>query len=208
MKKITLAILFFTLVSFSSVKAQSFTVDTFKLNNAYRELIKSPNNLERQKAFFEAFPSTWKEYINLYDYVSKEGYDLTMYNLAYNHVKCLAENMTLIPESEYCSKIVCVSIGATYGADAPNYLQSLLHEVMWKKKDAMLKELSKLRKGYQMLFWQFYWSNSVESEEVEDEFNRFYKMNINTYPKQMEIMKVAYTYFYNGVNIHGGYYED
>lgn len=208
MKKITLAILFFTLMSFGSVKAQFLTVNTFKLNKAYRELMKSPNNAERQKAFFEPFPSTWKEYINLYDHVSKEGYDLTMYKLAYNHVKCLAENMTLIPDSEYCSKIVGVSIGAMHGADVPNYLQSLLHEVMLKKKDAMLKELSKLRKGYQMLFWQFYWSNSVESKEVEEEFNRFYKMNIKTYPKQMAIMKVAYTYFYNGVNVVNSYYED
>lgn len=67
MKKITLAILFFTLMSFGSVKAYFLTVDTFKLNKAYRELMKSPNNAERQKAFFEAFPSTWKEYINLYE---------------------------------------------------------------------------------------------------------------------------------------------
>ena len=79
---------------------------------------------------------------------------------------------------------------------------------MKSKSDYILKAISKLRKGYQMQFWQFYWSNGVESKPLEKEYEDFLKSNIDSYPDEMKIMKIAFEYFYNGVNIDGGYLEE
>lgn len=90
-------------------------------------------------------------------------------------------------------------------ADAPSYYRDLLHRVMWDKMDVMLYTISQLRKGHQMQFWQFYWSSNVKSKPLETEFYRLSKLNIDSYPEEMKIMKTAFDYFYDGVNIDGGY---
>ena len=92
-----------------------------------------------------------------------------------------------------------------YEADAPNYFQDLLHDAMWRKMDGMLNAISKLRRGHQMQFWQFYWSNPVKSKNLETEYQRLLKLNSDTHPEQMKTMEIAFQYFYDGVNIDGGY---
>ena len=177
--------------------AQCFPVDTAKLNRSFWEVSKLPNTLERQKAFFDAFPGNWREFIGTYQYVS-------MYGHAFEHIEALKTKVTLIEDSVYCEKLVHIAIGMPYEADAPNHFQSLLHNVMWRKMDAMLNAISKLRKGYQMQFWQFYWSNPVKSKSLETEYERLSKQISDTYPEQMKIMEIAFQYFYDGVNIDGG----
>ena len=71
----------------------------------------------------------------------------------------------------------------------------------------MLDYISQLRRGYQMRFWQFYWSSIVPNKESEDEYARLYERNSREYPEEMNIMKIAFEYFHNGVNIHGSYIE-
>jgi hypothetical protein len=188
--------------------SQTFLVDTAKLNSSYRKLVGQPNTIERQKAFFDAFPNTWSEFITTYQYVSKKDYDLTMYRLAQKQIEALGGRVTLINDSLYCRKIVNVAIGGVLDADAPSYYRDLLHRVMWDKMDVMLYTISQLRKGHQMLFWQFYWSSNVKSKPLETEFYRLSKLNIDSYPEEMKIMKTAFDYFYDGVNIDGGYLKE
>ena len=185
--------------------AQCFPVDTAKLNRSFREVSKLPNTLERQKAFFDAFPGNWREFIGTYQYVPENNYDLTMYGHAFEHIEALKIKVTLVEDSVYCEKLVHIAIGMPYEADAPSHFQDLLHNVMWRKMDGMLNAISKLRKGYQMQFWQFYWSNPVKSKNLETEYQRLLKLNSDTHPEQMKIMEIAFQYFYDGVNIDGGY---
>lgn len=155
----------------------------------------------------DAFPNTWYEFWITYTFFA-EDYNLTMDNLAGKHIDALGEKMTLIEDSVYCNKLVTVAIGGKYEADAPNYLKMLLHKVMWEKTDAMLNELSKVRKGYRMQFWQFFWSNEVTSKNMEEEFQRLFKLKSESHPEEMKIMEIAFNYFYNGVNIVDGAYSE
>ena len=141
-----------------------------------------------------------------YRFDPKENYDLTMYDNAYKHVEALGGRVTLIKDSVYCTKIVNIAIGGELEADAPNYYRTLLHRIMWRKMDAMLYAVSQLRKGHQMQFWQFYWSNVVKSKDLEIEYNSLQKLNSEAYPDEMKIMKIAYDYFYDGINFNEGYY--
>ena len=182
-------------------------IDTARLNTAYRELMKRPSDKKCQEAFFDAFPANWDEFITTYGYFPQDGYDLTMYYLAYEHIKALGDCSASIDSVAYCRKLVNIAVGGIFQADAPNHFKSLLHRVMWERMDAMLDYISQLRRGYQMRFWQFYWSSIVPNKESEDEYARLYERNSREYPEEMNIMKIAFEYFHNGVNIHGSYIE-
>ena len=208
MKKYFFPLLILLAIISLECKAQTFAVDTARLNKAYRELMRQPKNIKLQKAYFDAFPNTWNEFISTYQYSPRKGYDLTMYRLAPDHIDALATRVNQINDTIYCRKLVDVSVGGMHSADAPNYLGEALHKVMWKKMDVMLYVISQMRRGHQMQFWQFYWSNCVPSEPLEAEYKRMLKLNEDFFPKEMKIMKIAYEYFYDGVNIDGGYLEE
>ncbi len=204
MKKTLLLVILFMLVVHSA-KAQYFQVDTAKLNTAYRELVNNPDSKEKQEAFFNAFPNNWREFITTYCFCSNDGYDLTMYSAAYDHIAALGSKMSMINDTVYCRKLVNIAVGGTYDADAPNYFKTALHRTMQEKEGAMLYCISQLRKGHCMQFWQFYWSSNGKSNEFEKEFAHLYGLNIDKYPDMIKTMEIAFRYFYNGVNIDGGY---
>lgn len=143
-----------------------------------------------------------------YQYNLENDYDLTMYDLAQKQIEALGEKVTLIKDSIYCKKLVNITVGGELEADAPNHYKALLHKTMWLRMDGMLEAISKLRKGHQMQFWQFYWSNPVKSNQIETEYNKLLKLNIDTYPEEMKTMEIAFEYFYDGVNIDGGYLKE
>ncbi len=198
MKK-SILLLLFLIGIIQSCLSQYFLIDTAKLNTAYRELKNNPNTPECQKKFFDAFPNNWMEFITTYQYVDKKGYDLRMYSIAEEQIRALGSRVTLIPDSIYCKKLVNIAIGGVWGADAPNYFQMLLHKIMWEKMEGMLEVISHLRKGNQFQFWLFYWSNIVKSKSLEVEYKRLLKLNLDIFPKEMEIMAMAFKYFYNGI---------
>ena len=204
MKKMFLIIAATFFVVFSA-NAQYFQVDTARLNTAYRELVDNPDSDKKQEAFFYAFPNNWNEFITTYGFCSKDGYDLTMYNAAYEHIAALGSKISLINDTAYCRKLVNIAVGGVYGADAPNYFKTALHRTMQEKEGGMLYCISRLRKGHQMQFWQFYWSSNGKSDELEKEFAHLYESNAGKYPDMMKTMEIAFHYFYNGVNIDGGY---
>ena len=203
MRKILLLVFLFFFIVLSA-NAQFFQVDTAKLNTAYRALVNEPDKKENQLQFFDAFPSNWREFITTYGFCSKNGYDLTMYSAAYEHIEALG-SISLVNDTAYCRKLVNIAVGGTYEADAPNFFKSLLHRVMHEKMDVMLYIVSQLRKGHCMQFWQFYWSSNGKSDELEKEFAQLYGLNVDKYPDMMKTMETAFHYFYYGVNIDGGY---
>lgn len=210
MKRAFLFVVLFMLVVHSA-NAQYFQVDTAKLNRAYRTLVNEPDKKEKQEAFFDAFPCNWREFITTYGFRSEiyglcphGGYDFTMYSAAKSHIEAFG-SISLVNDTVYCRKLVNIAVGGTYEADAPNFFKSLLHRVVHKKMDIMLYTVSRLRKGHQMQFWQFYWSSNGKSDELEKEFAHLYELNVGKYPDMMKTMETAFHYFYNGVNIDGGY---
>ena len=175
MKRVSFIALFFA-TFFSTATAQYFPVDTALLNKTYRKLLKNPQSRELQLDFFKAFPDNWDDFNSTYRYSDKDGYDLSMYSQAYQHIKALAECYA-INDTLYCNKLIALSVGATLDADAPNYLQEVLHNTMKRDNDTFMHCLSKIDKGHQMQFWQFYWSSIVDGRSMQDEFMKLYNKN-------------------------------
>ena len=196
MKRIFFIFLFSTMLS--TATAQYFPIDTALLNKTYRTLLQNPQSRELQLDFFKAFPDNWDDFNSTYKYIDKDGYDLSMYSQAYEHIKALAECYA-INDTLYCNKLIALSVGASLDVDAPNYLQRLLHNTMKQRNDVFLYCLSKIEKGHQMQFWQFYWSNIVDGQSQEKEFEVLYNINKEKYPCLMKTMSIAFEYFNNKV---------
>jgi hypothetical protein len=182
----------------STATAQYFPIDTALLNKTYRTLLQNPQSRELQLDFFKAFPDNWDDFNSTYKYIDKDGYDLSMYSQAYEHIKALAECYA-INDTLYCNKLIALSVGASLDVDAPNYLQRLLHNTMKQRNDVFLYCLSEIEKGHQMQFWQFYWSNIVDGQSQEKEFEVLYNINKEKYPSLMKTMSIAFEYFNNKV---------
>ena len=197
MKRVSFIALFFA-TFFSTATAQYFPVDTALLNKTYRKLLKNPQSRELQLDFFKAFPDNWDDFNSTYKYSDKDGYDLSMYNIACKHIQALGD-CKAINDTLYCNKLIALSVGALLDADAPNHLQGLLHYTMQQRNDVFLYCLSKIEKGHQMQFWQFYWSNIVDGQSQEKEFEALYNINKEKYPCLMKTMSIAFEYFNTGV---------
>ena len=59
----------------------------------------------------------------------------------------------------------------------------------------MLKIISQLIEGDQMLYWQFYWSSLFRKPNIEEEYNKLYDQLKDKYPSEMKIMSIAFEYF-------------
>lgn len=197
MKRFFLTLLLFA-TFLSTATAQYFPIDTALLNKTYRALLQNPQSEELQLDFFRAFPDNWDDFNSTYKYSDKDGYDLSMYSRAYEHIKALAECYT-INDTLYCNKLITLSVGALLDADAPNHLQELLHYVIQQRNDVFMYCLSKIEKGHQMQFWQFYWSNIVDGQSQGREFELLYNINKEKYPCLMQTMSIAFEYFNNKV---------
>ena len=197
MKRFFLTLLLFA-TFLSTITAQYFPIDTARLNNAYRALLQNPQSPKLQLDFFRAFPRNWDDFNSTYKYSDKDGYDLSMYSQAYEHIKALAECYA-INDTLYCNKLIALSVGASLDVDAPNHLQGLLHYTMQQRNDVFLYCLAKIEKGHQMQFWQFYWSNIVDGQSQEKEFEELYNINKKKYPCLMKTMSIAFEYFNTGV---------
>ncbi|WP_302562543.1 hypothetical protein [Phocaeicola coprocola] len=204
MKRLFFVILFAiaTVNSYAQYKDKGyFMADTVKLNATYRELLKHPESKEAQMAYFEAFPNTWMEYIVTYQFVpdDKEGRK-NLYSVGHKHMHAFEYKLNLIPDSLYYKKLVNIAIGARKDADAANYLQGCVESHMIDHSEQILNALAPLRKGHRFEFWEFYFSNIIAVETIEEELNRLVELHKDCHPEDVQMMKDAFKYFYNGVN--------
>ena len=77
MKRLFLALILLV-TTILTATAQYFPVDTARLNNAYRAIVKGGNTIEKQQEFLEAFPTTYMEFYYTYQYFEDDNYNLSM----------------------------------------------------------------------------------------------------------------------------------
>jgi hypothetical protein len=182
--------LLFLLFCAAMLAAQN-NVDTLRLNSSYRELVRYPKSVEIQKEFLDAFPDTWKSFLRTYDFYPKG--DLTMYKLGYDHiVNGLGKLITLLPDSVYCDKLIELSIGGRWEADAPNYLQMVVRQTMQKKPEVMFQRLSLLWQGDIFPFWYFFFHSLYSTKEDIHLYSELHDKMQKKYPMIVKDMEVAF----------------
>lgn len=191
------AILFVAFLT--NATAQDFPVDTARLNNAYRTIVKGPNTLEKQQDFLAAFPTTHMEFYYTYQYIEGNNYDLTMTQMANVHLTVLKDSLYLISDSLYCNKLVNLAVGMNDTGETTSHLQEIIHLAMLKYEKTMMAAVMRLFKAYQLQFWSFYWSSVVYSENWTEHFLKLYRRYFEEYPDVMRTMAIAFEYYNGGV---------
>ena len=177
--------------------AQNFPVDTARINKAYKVLMSGECTTETEMEFLEAYPTTWLEFYMTYSFMYNEDDNYIMCDMCSEHITTLI-SLTHINDTILCKKIVNLSIGMQETGECTGVFQSYLINYVLRNDKLVLDYLSKLRKGYQMQFWQFCWSTVTECNWA-DVFVRLYNRNRLMYPKQMEMSRIAFEYFYDGI---------
>ncbi|MDM8325260.1 hypothetical protein [Bacteroides gallinaceum] len=205
-------LLFFAAFALSlSAKAQQSAyvmVDTVRLNAAYEALMKK-EDADSQREYFDAFPKTWMQYIATFQY-TRNNVPPTLYSTSHKFVNAFSNKLTAISADEYCKRAIDLCIGAEIDADAPNYLKSMVRQLLNQTdtRKAIFNYLSSLRIGHRFQFWFFYWSNITRSKDLEKQFADFYDSVKNDYSEEANIMFDAYKYAYNNVNFMSTGYLD
>ena len=191
------AILFVAFLT--NATAQDFPVDTARLNNAYRTIVKGPNTLEKQQDFLAAFPTTYMEFYYTYQYIEGNNYDLTMTRMVNGLLSVLGDSLYLISDSLYCNKLVNWAGGMNDTGEITSHLQEIIHMAMLKHEKTMMAAVMRLFKAYQLQFWSFYWSSVAYSENWTEHFLKLYRRYFEEYPDVMRTMAIAFEYYNGGV---------
>lgn len=182
----------------TTATAQYFPVDTARLNKAYCALKRGERSVQTEMEFLEAFPTTWLEWVMTYSFIDDENYDLSMSQMCCEHIEQLL-GLSHINDTILCKKIVDLTIGMKHTGECTSVFQEYLINYLFDHESLVLDYLSKLQKGHQMEFWQFCWSTVTECDRAVH-FNEIYNRNKDKFPKEMEISRVAFQYFYDGIN--------
>lgn len=168
--------LFVLICCFSTTYVYAYQADTTnyqekaeKLKHYFQKSFNNPDSLKYRRLFFEAFPNSFSELDSLYGYHNgKKG---LLYEEGVNHIIKLFDNIKCINDSVYYSKLIHISIGGSWKADAVNYFQSILHQHSLAKPELLFTLLGNYSKAkIQSFFYFFYHGSHPPFEEIPAEF--------------------------------------
>ena len=196
MKRLFLTTLMFNML-LATATAQ-FPVDTARINKAYNALASEERDAGTEMEFLEVFPTTWLEFYMTYSYTYSDSLQNTICDMCSEHISALF-GLSHISDTVLCKKIVNLSVGMKDCGECTGVFQDYLIGYIFKNENLVLDYLSKLRKGHQMEFWQFCWSTVTECLRAEH-FEELYKRNKEKYPDLMDVSRIAFEIFYDGIN--------
>lgn len=203
--------------------AQYVIADTLQLNLSFKKLQESPDSYEAQKSFLDAFPNNWIAFFNTYCTTAYEAEIIpqgisNLNRYVAPHLKVLEEQLYLIDDSTYCDRLINLAVGATYRLDdeISGLLRNVMHgAVNGNRGDAMLRLLSTLSTPDQLMFWQFFWSNTVDKQSGYKAFSDLRAAMIQAgYRHGAQLMSEAFANFWGKASfarwftvVGGGKYE-
>ena len=175
-------------------------VNVKELKKAVRELVQDQKSAEKQRAFFDAFPKTWNEYILTYGYLPP--YNSNLYSYADFHMRAF-EELSSIPQDVYCKRLISLSFGGHWEADAPNYLQHHLITYTMKHLDAMLKQMDPF--GSDAFYvWQFFFQSLHKEKSLQQHYETI-RTALAQYPKlSVEDLDLAFKVSYGRATLDFG----
>ena len=178
-------------------------VNVKELRKAFRELVQDQTSAEKQRAFFDAFPKTWDEYILTYDYLPP--YKGNLYSYADNHLRAF-ENLSSIPQDTYCKRLIALSCGGHWEADAPSYLQQLLIKYTMKNLDLVLKQLE-VYESDAFYVWQFFFQSLHKEESLLQNYKTIREAVLKNPKLSVDDLDLAFKVSYGRATLSfgGGY---
>jgi len=179
MKKLTLLLFFFFNYSYAQVPGKAIITKADKLRDLYAKIMTEPDNDNAKQAFFNVFPATFKEFVNLYGYENDSP--CILYYKAEGHVLGLFNNIKSVNDTLYYNKIIDIAIGGRWDADAVSYLQQGIRQHVLKNIDLTVYLLGRRSSKQMHSFWYFYFDGPHPERQVPAGLKKIRTLNKNMY---------------------------
>ena len=169
-------------IIFGQTETQLRTAE--KIKEYYSKSISNQDSLKCQKLFFEYFPDKFDDFNAIFGWVGNNGIQEAHGGPLYDgHNEILFFfQLKVIPEKEFYNKILNISIGGHWDADAINYFQDGLREKVFanpKLTFDLLQGKSDLE--IQSFFFFFYQSIHPVYIKIPNEFTGMKTYDIRLY---------------------------
>jgi hypothetical protein len=167
-----------------------------RLRQIYKEaILGSPIKTTYERKFFDEFPSDFKTFFSLYGYdgvVDDLGSHGSKHHIltdeSFEHV-FLFNRIESIPNEEYYTKLINLSIGGYWQGDGVNYLNYGLRERVKTDHKLTCELLSKRTNKEIQSFWYFYFDGPHPSKDIPSDLQDIKRINSKIY----SLMKKALT---------------
>ena len=147
-------------------------------------------NVYRQQ-FFDKFPNTFNELNELYGYDFKTHKAAPLYYEVEDHIYKLFNNLNNIDKVTYYKKIVSISIGGHWDADAINIFQEGLREKVLIDPTLIVDVLKVMPDNDVKSFWYFYFDGPVVDKQISIRLQKIKIIDEKIYNLMMEAHKEA-----------------
>ena len=150
---------------FTSCRSESLHVsDTTKAEQLkkYYQLSTETNDLDYKRKFFNYFPSTFSEFNSLYGFDSKSSKPQALYNEALDHIRGLLCQLNENEIRGYYDKLIGLTYGAEWDADAVNYLQDCIQKRFKENTNSFATVLTTKSQEQIRQFFAFYFSGPAD----------------------------------------------
>ena len=139
-----------------------------------------------RQQFFKEFPNDFNQLLNLYGYDDKNSKPSILYDEAPNHILKLFNSLSDINDTLYYRKIIQVSIGGHWDADAVNYFQHGLRERVLDKTELTVYLLSHIPEDKIKSFWYFYFDGVHPEKQIPEQLLRIKSIDSKIYGLMIE----------------------
>ena len=146
------------LLSGNEGRGLAIPVNVPQLKKAFADLVCHPASSKNERAFFDAFPKDWYEFVLTYGFFPP--YDGNLYHYYSEHLRAF-QSLTTIPQEEYCRRLIALCRDGRWDADGVNYLQEILWTYTESHLPLMLSHLEALETDA-FYFWQFFFQTPAK----------------------------------------------
>lgn len=153
-------VVLFGLLCFNEGIAQHFLrAYDQKLDSLYRLLIKDPQSARKQQEFLDYFPDNFEDFQKTYGYNPKYSKNDPMYDVAEEHVFRGLAQLNKLSDTIYYTRLINLSIGGKWEADAVSALQDLVQKKTEDKPLLLFNLLVRYPREKIYSFWYFYFNS-------------------------------------------------
>jgi len=121
-----------------------------------------------RQEFFEEFPNSFKQLMELYGYDFHSHKAAPLYNETEKHINELFNNLNDIDKLAYYRKIISISIGGHWDADAVNIFQGGLRQKTLEDPKLIVDVLKTHKESEIISFWDFYFDDAYPAKLIAE----------------------------------------
>lgn len=136
------------------------------LNKLYRNAVEGDRKDSIE--FFAGFPSRPDIFHDIYGFQEDTFHPL--YRESHLHIQLLCDLDKIIDSNDYYEKLILLSIGVKWQADAVAHLQHCIHEKLDSESTDLIEKLSTFERSDIISFWQFVFDGPGRPYSLSEEY--------------------------------------